>query len=87
MIVLHLGPVHIGADATIGSRSTLLPGAWVGEGAEIEPGSAVVGRVPRGARWSGSPAGPVGKARRSWPDHRPPAARRWLLAFGAGVRR
>jgi non-ribosomal peptide synthetase-like protein len=79
---LHLGRVHVGADATVGSRSTLLPGAWVGDGAEIEPGSAVVGRVPPNARWSGSPARPAGKPRRSWPDHAPSRGARWLIAFG-----
>jgi non-ribosomal peptide synthetase-like protein len=80
---LHLGPLHVGAGATVGSRSTLLPGAWVGDGAEIEPGSAVVGVVPAGARWSGSPARPAGKPRKSWPDHAPHRAARWLVAFGA----
>ena len=79
---LHLGRVHVGVDATVGSRSTLLPGAWVGDGAEIEPGSAVVGAVPARARWSGSPARPAGKPRRSWPDHAPPRGARWLLLFG-----
>ena len=39
-----------------GSRSTLLPGADVGDDAEIEPGSAVVGAVPD--------AVPAGRARR-----------------------
>ncbi|WEO79370.1 amino acid adenylation domain-containing protein [Cryobacterium sp. SO2] len=81
---LRIGRVRIGAEALIGSRSTLLGGAKVGEGAEIEPGSAVSGRVPRGERWAGSPAARVGSARRSWPAERPPAARRWLLAYGAG---
>jgi non-ribosomal peptide synthetase-like protein len=81
---LRIGRVRIGADAVIGSRSTLLGGAKIGDGAEIEPGSAVSGRVPRGERWAGSPAARVGSARRAWPAERPPAGRRWLLAYGAG---
>jgi non-ribosomal peptide synthetase-like protein len=82
--VLRIGRIRIGAEAVVGSRSTLLGGAKIGEGAEIEPGSAVSGRVPRAERWAGSPAVRVGSARRGWPAERPPAARRWLLAYGAG---
>ncbi|WP_370289740.1 amino acid adenylation domain-containing protein, partial [Cryobacterium sp. TMN-39-2] len=81
---LRIGRVRIGAEAVIGSRSTLLGGAKIGDGAEIEPGSAVSGRVPRGERWAGSPATRVGSARRAWPAERPANARRWLLAYGAG---
>ncbi|POH70306.1 amino acid adenylation protein [Cryobacterium zongtaii] len=81
---LRIGRVRIGAEAVIGSRSTLLGGAKIGDGAEIEPGSAVFGRVPRGERWAGSPATRVGSARRAWPAERPANARRWLLAYGAG---
>jgi len=82
--VLRLGEVHIGADARVGSRSSLYGGASVGRGAEVEPGSAVSGRVPAGERWAGSPAGRVGSARRSWPAERPPRGTRWLFAFGVG---
>ncbi|MBI5161714.1 MAG: amino acid adenylation domain-containing protein, partial [Micrococcales bacterium] len=39
--VLRLGAIHIGAGATVGARSTLLPGAHLGRDAEIAPGSAV----------------------------------------------
>jgi len=81
---LRIGRVRIGAEAVIGSRSTLLGGAKIGDGAEIEPGSAVSGRVPRGERWAGSPAARVGSARRAWPAERPANARRWLLGYGAG---
>ena len=55
--VLHIGKIRIGAGATVGSRSTLLPGTRIGKGAEIAAGSA-----RRGAAWSLSrsarPAGP-----------------------------
>ncbi|WP_233199569.1 Pls/PosA family non-ribosomal peptide synthetase [Cryobacterium sp. N22] len=81
---LRIGRVRVGAEAVIGSRSTLLGGAKIGDGAEIEPGSAVSGRVPRGERWAGSPATRVGSARRAWPAERPANARRWLFAYGAG---
>ncbi|TFD29273.1 Pls/PosA family non-ribosomal peptide synthetase [Cryobacterium lyxosi] len=82
--VLRIGHVHVGADARIGSRSTLLGGAHVGNGAEVEPGSVVSSRVPAGERWAGSPAHRVGSGRRPWPAERPPRASRWLGAFAAG---
>jgi non-ribosomal peptide synthetase-like protein len=81
--VFRIGRVHIGSEAVVRSRSTLLPGARVGAGAEIEPGSAVAGRVPAGERWAGSPAQRVGSARRDKLG-RPPRGRRWLLAYGVG---
>lgn len=81
---LRLGRVRIGADAVIGSRSTLLGGTKIGAGSEIEPGSAVSGRVPAGERWAGSPAARVGSARHAWPQERPANPRRWLFAYGAG---
>jgi non-ribosomal peptide synthetase-like protein len=82
--VLRIGTVTIAADATIGSRSTLLPGARVGRGAEIAAGSSVSGRVPGGERWAGSPAERMGKARPGWPGERPPRASIWVAAYGAG---
>ncbi len=81
--VFRLGHVRIDADAVVHSRSTLLPGAHVGAGAEVEAGSAVSGRVPDGDRWAGSPAERVGSARHGR-EARPPSRRRWLLAYGAG---
>jgi non-ribosomal peptide synthetase-like protein len=82
--ILRIGHVHIGADAVVGSRSTLLGGASIGRGAEVEPGAAVSGRVPAGERWAGSPATRWGSARHSWPLERPPSGRRWLIAYAAG---
>lgn len=79
---LRVGPIHVGAGATIGSRSILLPGARVGDDAEIEPGSAVIGVVPPRVRWSGSPARRAGRPRRSWPEVAPSRNARWLAAFG-----
>ncbi|MFD0472411.1 phosphopantetheine-binding protein [Nonomuraea thailandensis] len=50
--VLHLGEIRIGAGATVGSRSTLLPGAKIGKNAQVAPGSAVAGAVPSGELWA-----------------------------------
>ncbi|TDD19671.1 amino acid adenylation domain-containing protein [Kribbella turkmenica] len=80
---LHVGPVSVGAETVVGSRSTLLPGAEIGRNAEIAAGSAVSGKVPANERWSGSPAVRIGRARHPWPDHRPARARWWVLAYGA----
>ncbi|MDG3009331.1 amino acid adenylation domain-containing protein [Rhodococcus sp. D2-41] len=80
--VIHVGRIAVGADATVGARSTLLPGATIGAGAEIAPGSAVFGKVKAGQRWAGSPAVKVGKAKHPWPDHRPPRASRWVPVYG-----
>jgi non-ribosomal peptide synthetase-like protein len=80
----RIGRIHVGADATVASRSTLLGGASVGRGAEVEAGAVVSGRVPAGERWAGSPAGRVGPARRPWPAVRPASGRRWLVAYGLG---
>ncbi len=81
--VFRLGPVRVDADAVVRSRSTLLPGAHVGAGAEVEPGSSVTGRVPDGERWAGSPAERVGSARHDR-EARPASRRRWLVAYGVG---
>ncbi len=80
---VRIGEIRIGADATIGSRSTLAPGTKIGRGAEIAPGSAVFGRVRSGQRWAGSPAVRVGGRSSPFAPERPPARRRWLIAYGA----
>lgn len=79
---LRVGRIVIGADATVGARSTLLPGARIGRGAEVQAGSAVAGRIPAGERWSGSPATRRGRAKAPWPETRPPRAAHWVLAYG-----
>ncbi|GAA3533906.1 non-ribosomal peptide synthetase [Amycolatopsis ultiminotia] len=58
---LHIGPVRVGANATVGARSTLQPGTVVAPGGVVEPGKSVSGAVaggtpvqepaPRPARW------------------------------------
>ncbi|WP_144712219.1 Pls/PosA family non-ribosomal peptide synthetase [Curtobacterium pusillum] len=81
--VFRLGHVRVDQDAVVHSRTTLLPGAHVGVGSEVEAGSAVADRVPDGERWAGSPAERVGSARHDR-EARPASRRRWLLAYGAG---
>ncbi|GGZ53033.1 amino acid adenylation protein [Streptomyces inusitatus] len=78
--LLHIGPVRVGADATVGARSTLFPGARIGKRSEIAPGSGVTGAVPAGERWSGAPATRDGKAR---PPVGPRPARRprWTAVY------
>jgi non-ribosomal peptide synthetase-like protein len=78
----HVGPITVGNDATIGARTTLLPGATVGKNADIAPGSGVVGKVKNGQYWKGSPAVKSGKARHPWPDHRPRRAPLWVAVYG-----
>ena len=81
--VLHLGPVRVGAGATVGTRSILFPGARVGKRAEIVAGSAVTGQVPTGQRWAGAPAAKTGKAAHAWPKQRPARTKRWAMMYGA----
>ncbi len=78
--VLQVGSVEIGADARIGARSTLAPGADVGAGAEIAPGSAVFGAVPDGELWAGAPARRRKAARGPW-DERPRNRPVWALGY------
>ncbi|WP_241249848.1 Pls/PosA family non-ribosomal peptide synthetase [Rhodococcus sp. X156] len=82
--VLHLGRIHVGPGATVGTRSTLLPGARIGADAEIAAGSAVTGTVPAEQRWAGSPATPMGRAKHPWPERAPARSRVWVLAYGVG---
>jgi non-ribosomal peptide synthetase-like protein len=80
--LFHVGPIDVGNDATIGARTTLLPGASVGKNADVAPGSGVVGKVKAGQYWKGSPAMKSGKARHPWPDERPPRAPIWVAVYG-----
>ncbi|GAA2074318.1 Pls/PosA family non-ribosomal peptide synthetase [Microbacterium hatanonis] len=83
--LVRIGRVRIGAEASIGARSTLAPGTRIGQRAEIAPGSAVFGRVRADQTWAGSPAVRVGGAGGGWPSERPPAAHRWLWAYAASA--
>ncbi|ORA63214.1 amino acid adenylation protein [Mycolicibacterium elephantis] len=78
----HVGPITVGNDASIGARTTLMPGAVVGKNADVAPGSGVHGKVKNGQYWKGSPATKSGKVRHPWPEHRPPAAPLWAAVYG-----
>jgi non-ribosomal peptide synthetase-like protein len=80
--LFHVGRIEVGNDATIGARTTLLPGAVVGKNADVAPGSGVIGKVKPGQFWKGSPAVKSGKARHPWPDVRPHRAPVWVLMYG-----
>ena len=87
---LVVGSLAIGADARIGTRALLMPGARIGAGAEIEPGAVIEANVPPGERWAGVPGRRVGTAGEAWPDQ-PPAPevglrpRLWRAMFGVGL--
>ncbi|MDY6809394.1 MAG: Pls/PosA family non-ribosomal peptide synthetase [Actinomycetota bacterium] len=80
--IVHIGEIVIKRGASIGARSTLLPGAVIGRDAEVAAGSAVRGRVKARQHWAGSPAIKVGKADHPWPEHRPPRGSFWVPIFG-----
>ena len=77
----HVGAITIGNDATIGTRTTLLPGATVGKNADVAPGSGVVGKVKSRQYWKGSPAVKSGRVNHPWPDERPPRRTQWVVAY------
>ncbi|MFI6351376.1 Pls/PosA family non-ribosomal peptide synthetase [Streptomyces sp. NPDC050743] len=79
---LEIGPVKVGAHATVGTRSMLFPGARIGKRAEVAPGSAVGGQIPTGQRWAGAPAVKLGKAKRNWPKERPQRGTHWRVMYG-----
>ncbi|GAA4350642.1 Pls/PosA family non-ribosomal peptide synthetase [Microbacterium rhizosphaerae] len=83
--VLRVGGIRIGAQATVGARSTLAPGTRIGRRAEIAPGSAVFGRVRADQTWAGSPAERVGGTAVDWPAERPPHRTRWLYAYAVSA--
>ncbi len=56
-VVRH--PVVIGNDVSIGAESIILPGAVLGDGARVMPGSVVNAKVAAGTTVSGIPARPL----------------------------
>jgi non-ribosomal peptide synthetase-like protein len=78
----HVGTITIGDDATIGARTTLLPGAIVGKNADVAPGSAVLGKVKSRQYWKGSPVVKSGRVNHPWPDERPPRRSQWVPIYG-----
>lgn len=79
--LLHIGEVRIGKRARIGARSMLNPGATIGREAEVAPGSSVLGEVPAGEFWSGSPAEHQAASRGPWSTDAPPRGTAWLLLY------
>ncbi|MBB6404122.1 Pls/PosA family non-ribosomal peptide synthetase [Arthrobacter sp. AZCC_0090] len=79
--VLSIGSIDIGSNATVGARSTLLPGTHIGIGAEVAPGTCVNGFVPDGQLWTGSPMRHVGAAGKGWPVTQAPEHRRAAVRF------
>ncbi len=79
---LHVGEITIGNDATVGARTTLLPGAIVGKNADVAPGSGVLDKIKNGQYWKGSPAVKSGRVNHPWPDERPPRRSRWVPIYG-----
>ncbi|MDT5204657.1 MAG: hypothetical protein QOD34_1293, partial [Mycobacterium sp.] len=79
--VLHVGAITIGNDATIGARTTLLPGAVVGKNADVAPGSGVIGKVKSRQYWKGSPAVKSGRVKHPWPDDRPARRSHWVAVY------
>jgi serine acetyltransferase len=55
---LTVGDVRIGAGATVGANSVILPGTHLGDGAQLLGGSIVVAgtKIPAGETWRGNPA-------------------------------
>ncbi|WP_433379374.1 Pls/PosA family non-ribosomal peptide synthetase [Actinoplanes sp. CA-142083] len=80
--VVRVGKVRVGAGSRVGSRSTLMPGARIGKGAQIAAGSTVTGAVPAHQRWAGSPAVRATKGAAAWPAERPQhRARIWVAVY------
>jgi non-ribosomal peptide synthetase-like protein len=81
---LRVGEIRVGANASVGARSTLLPGARIGEHARIAPGSSVGGVVAGSEHWAGSPAERVGRLSKAERGvERAPYTRHWTLGYGA----
>ena len=59
--VMKIGLVELGAQVTVGARSTILYDTMVGAGARLGPMTLVTKgeRLPAGTRWTGSPAAPA----------------------------
>ena len=52
--------VHVGADAWLGARVTVLPGVRIGDGAVVAAGAVVTRDLPAGCIAAGVPAKVVG---------------------------
>ena len=61
---IEIGPVKLGARATVEARAAVEAGAELGDGAELSAWSYLAAgrKIPDGERWDGVPAEPVGSA-------------------------
>ncbi|HJX80258.1 Pls/PosA family non-ribosomal peptide synthetase [Glutamicibacter sp.] len=66
---LVIGRIIIGRDVRVGTRSTVIGGAIIENGAEVEPGSCVDATVAANQLVSGSALEHLGDAGSSWPAH------------------
>lgn len=85
---LVVGEISIEDGARVATRTLLMPGAVIGAGAEIEPGSVIAGAVPAGERWGGSPSARLGAAGEHWPSEAAgpgPHARLWNGMYAVGL--
>ncbi|RKT02436.1 non-ribosomal peptide synthetase-like protein [Streptomyces sp. 3211.6] len=86
---LVVGTVRIGAGARVGHRAVVMPGAELGEGAELAAGACLDGRIPPGETWHGSPAGlrtGAGAGRDPLRTAaRPRGRRRWRAAYALSL--
>ena len=81
--VIHVGTIEIGHRCVIGARSTIGPDVRIGRDTLVEPGSTVLGNVPKGAAVAGSPASRA-KAHLGgggWPTEPPPRNVHWLPIY------
>ena len=55
--LMRLDSVRVGAGATIGPHSIVLPGSTTGDGVTLGPASLVMRgeEIPAGTRWQGNP--------------------------------
>lgn len=81
---IHVGAIEIGANARIGTRSTLLPGSVIGANAHVEAGATVTGTkaIKANSRWAGSPAKKVGRSKYRFPQEPPSRRSRWIPIYG-----
>lgn len=78
---LHVGSIHVGRNARIGTRSVLMPNTHIGKNAQIEPGSTVAGTIKSQDRWAGSPARKIGRSSSRFPDSAPPRRAIWAAIY------
>lgn len=71
---LHVGSITVGADVRNGLRSFVAPGARIGDGAEILPGSSIDGEIDTDRLLGGTPLRDRGETGESWPVQTPDEA-------------